>query len=465
MDGSAKKLGLQLLLLFVAALSLPTHAATTKLTSQEAEFLNTVRTAAIARAQDEKIWTQKIIQCLKNVKDCRDLHAFQSFMIETPQILATYRSILILGNYDKVLELAGKIPTYPGYPTLDVEVNPKKNFSELAAAVTTRKEDREAIEREWANALRTMRHTSITDAQIEAKIAKVFARNSSIEAQKYYRELSKQIAVEFPYIPFISKANPKEKDYIKAMKLYLGTTEDVLKILQDPATMPLESFLSFANLIENEILLERRDWNSTYLSLLQNTRGPEWTYKNWIEAFTSVIGIATNVCFVFAAIAEAWPIAVACGTLGTAVSTYFLSKMILDYMKESKLARLGFTSDERMEILSGRLVAQGLLFAIGIRAFSTTIAAAEGTLTSALQFARSNLATRFTNKVAFLGAMKEWFKGYAKDNAVGASIRGSIGGKHRLYKKMTQTKQIQFPTYSEVIDAKNNFVNTLLRAG
>lgn len=462
MDDSAKIIGFYLLLLFAATLSMPTNAAT-QFSKDEHQFLLYVKANAVERVREEKAWTENIILCLENKNSCRDKDSFQKFFLDTPQILGAYRSVLILGNYDRVRQLNGAIPTHIGYPALEVEVNAAEKYSELMDAISIRSNDKAAIEREWKKSWRKMRRHDISIEQEKAKLTRVYSNNSNLEAQKYYKELSKHIAAEFPYIPFISQANPTPKDYIKAMKNYRKTTQDVLDLLADPDQMPPEAFLTFSNIIEDEILIENPEWKTTYIKLSAGARGPEWTYKNWLDAFTSVFGIATNICFLFASIAEAWPIAIACGAAATAVGTYFLTKMTLDLFKEMKLNRAGLTPQERLATLSGRLMAMGIMFSIGGLGFVATVRAVEGTFQTALQLAATNLKTRFTNPVEMMKTLKEWLKGYSDFQSKNISISSTVGGK--VQRSSVKTGSVHFPTYAEVIDVKNSFTNAVPHAG
>ncbi len=462
MDGSAKTIGFYLLLLFAASLSLPSHSST-KLSKDDYRFLQAIKETALQRVQEERAWSDTIISCLENRKSCRDVRAFAQFMVDTPQILKTYRTVLILGNYNKIQELNGMIPTHFGYPNLEVDVNTATKYSELEDVAPIKKTDLAVIEREWVHAWRQMRHSHLSEAQEKAKLERVYSNNSKLEAQKYYKELAKHIAAEFPYIPFISKAQPSNKDLILAMKKYRKTTSDVVDILNDQNEMPMESFLTFTNIIEDEILIEHPEWNSTYISLSKGARGPEWTYKNWLDAFTSTVGVALNVCFLFASIAEAWPIAIACGTTATAVGTYFLTKMTLDLFKELKLNRAGLTSQERLQTLTGRLVAMGIMFGIGGLGFASTIRAAEGTIQTALQLASTNIKTRFTNPTEMLKALKEWAKGYTDFQSKNVTVNSTLGSK--VHSASSKSNPLHFPTYAEVLDMKNHFTNSVLQAG
>ncbi len=462
MDGSAKIIGFYLLLLFAAVLSMPSYSST-KFSKDDYRFLQTVKEAAIERVQEEKAWTEHIISCLEKKNSCLDDKDYQQFLIDTPQILKTYRTVLILGNYSKVIQFNGRIPTHFGYPHLDVDVNPKTKYSELIDIMPIQKMDRTAIEKEWTKNWRQMRRSHISEEQERAKLARAFSNNSSLEAEKYYKELSKHIAAEFPFIPFISQANPTPKDYVKALKSYRETNKDVLEILADHDKMPPESFLTFTNIIEDEILIEHPEWNTTYIALSKGARGPEWTYKNWLDAFTSTVGVALNVCFLFASIAEAWPIAIACGTAATAVGTYFLTKMTLDLFKEMKLNRAGLTPQERLQTLTGRLVAMGIMFGVGGLGFASTIRAAEGTFQTAMQLASTNLKTRFSNPAEMLKALKEWAKGYTDFQSKNVTVNSTIGSK--VQGTMTKSNTVSFPTYAEVIDVKGSFANSVLQAG
>lgn len=456
MDGSNfTALGFRFILLFATFLSIPVAAANIKLNSDQKQFLEAVRSTVASRFEKDIAWSNNIVSCFKG--SCSDKKSYQQFLIEAPQVIKTYRTLLILANYERVLENHGAIPTGFGLPTLNVDVNAKNKFSEIEDIQVQRKGDQQAIERELVRQLQTMRRSSSLNYS-EEKIAKIFVRNSSLESQKYYKGLASQMVGEFPYLSFIDKASPKKKDMIRSMEKFSESNQETRNIVNG---MALESFIAYAPIIE-EVLASRPDWNATYIYLSKTIHGPEWSIDFWKETITSAFAVGTAGCFILAGITGFAPLALVCSIVGAAVASYFFVQSTLDYMKEMKFYRLGLTREERFKTIERRLYGMGVMLGlsvIGLGGAVATVRSAEEPIRTALQTGLANLKTRVTDVKELVDPMKEWAVGWVKGQTKNLSVNGGFSMKGQS--GSNSVTGLNFPTYAEVIDAKIHFLNAM----
>jgi len=458
MDGSNfTTIGFRFFLFIATFLTTPVAATNTKLTSDQKQFLETVRSTLSSRFEKDIAWSNNIISCFQG--SCSDNKSYQQFLIEAPQVIKTYRTLLILANYERVLENHGAIPTGFGLPTLNIDVNAKKKFSELEDIQVQRKGDQQAIERELVRQLQTMRRSSSVNYSDE-KIAKIFVRNSSLESQKYYKGLASQMVGEFPYLSFIDKATPRKNDMIRSMQEFSESNQDTREKVNG---MSLESFIAYAPIIE-EVLSSHPEWNATYIYLSKTIQGPEWSIDFWKDTLTSAFALGTAGCFILAGITGFAPLALVCSIVGASVASYFFVQSTLDYMKEMKFYRLGLTREERFKTVERRLYGMGVMLGlsvIGLGGAVVTVRSAEEPIRTALQTGLANLKTRVTDVKELVDPMKEWAVGWVKGQTKNLSVNGGFSLKGQNASKKIET--LNFPTYAEVIDAKTQFLHAMQR--
>lgn len=272
------------------------------------------------------------------------------------------------------------------------------------------------IEKIEAKDLQSIRFKLENDDQKRLKQTDPQMLNSRIEVELnqsriFYKHQAYLLVSQIPFISFISSSKPSDLEIAHALSVYLSRIEESVLELYDVETTKLESFMTYTPIV-SKLIQEKPEREKIFLGI-QFQQKALYGVQAWIEKNTpslTMAGFAT--CSFVSAVLQAWPIALSCGGVATALTSH---QLYLDYHTLQEYFTLwmaGVQSQSNYTDRQARVLYTTLtLLFIGQRVGST-ILGIDASLASVLTQLPQTAATRFTSLTALRESSFDFAKGF-----------------------------------------------------